>query len=66
MKLQKKKKIEFLVKEYGLMQVNFTSNFANSLQKLQSLAKLLLIALLCGGGGRTGVFFKSNPYKNRT
>ena len=23
---KKKKKIEFLVKEYGLMQVNFTSN----------------------------------------
>ena len=38
------------MKEYELMQVNFTSKIANSLQKLQSVTKLLLSAVLCGGG----------------
>ena len=38
------------MKEYKLMQVNFTSKIANSLQKLQSVTKLLLSAVLCRGG----------------
>ena len=45
-----KNKIESVMKEYKLMQVSFTSKIANSLQKLQSVTKLLLSAVLCRGG----------------